>query len=158
MDKAELHAMTMMFLPEEIKAYPNFTEIIGKLESVLRERLTKFSDLTVMVENNELQFYFTPPVLDTTKICYKNTTSEQTIIHLEQVISLLESSEVFDVPSIKIIIDTYAAEVGRGDVLHPMRYSLSGQERSPDPFTIASIIGKDESVARLQSAINLLRK
>ncbi|MDO8742099.1 MAG: glutamate--tRNA ligase family protein [bacterium] len=45
---------------------------------------------------------------------------------------------------------------GRGAVLWPLRYALSGQERSPDPFTLVSILGKEESVARTQKAIAIL--
>ena len=41
----------------------------------------------------------------------------------------------------------------RGELLHPVRYALSGKDQSPDPFTIASIIGKNETISRLQKAI-----
>jgi Anticodon binding domain len=40
----------------------------------------------------------------------------------------------------------------RGEILHPVRYALSGLEKSPDPFIIASIIGKNETLSRLQNA------
>ena len=41
----------------------------------------------------------------------------------------------------------------RGELLHPVRYALSGQDKSPDPFAIAFIIGKNETLSRLQKAI-----
>lgn len=47
---------------------------------------------------------------------------------------------------------------GRGAVLWPLRYALSGQERSPDPFTLVSILGKEESIARIQKAIGILEE
>ena len=47
---------------------------------------------------------------------------------------------------------------GRGAVLWPLRYSLSGQERSPDPFTLISILGIEESVSRIQKAIAILEE
>ena len=43
-----------------------------------------------------------------------------------------------------------------GDVLWPMRVALSGREKSPGPFEIASILGKDTSVKRIKRAIDLL--
>ncbi|MDP1689769.1 MAG: glutamate--tRNA ligase family protein [bacterium] len=46
---------------------------------------------------------------------------------------------------------------GRGAVLWPLRYALSGQERSPDPFTIVSILGPFESVSRVEKAIAILK-
>jgi hypothetical protein len=34
-----------------------------------------------------------------------------------------------------------------------MRFALSGLEKSPDPFTIAFILGKNETISRIQKAI-----
>jgi glutamyl-tRNA synthetase len=45
---------------------------------------------------------------------------------------------------------------GRGAVLWPLRYALSGQDRSPDPFTLVSLLGKDESLSRIGKAIAIL--
>lgn len=45
---------------------------------------------------------------------------------------------------------------GRGGVLWPVRYALSGLERSPDPFTLIHILGPAESCARLQRALGIL--
>ncbi len=45
---------------------------------------------------------------------------------------------------------------GRGAVLWPLRYALSGQERSPDPFTLVSLIGPAEAARRLKKAIGIL--
>ena len=45
---------------------------------------------------------------------------------------------------------------GRGAVLWPLRYALSGRERSPDPFTIIAILGPSESSTRIQKAIAIL--
>jgi glutamyl-tRNA synthetase len=43
-----------------------------------------------------------------------------------------------------------------GEILWPLRVALSGREKSPSPFEIISILGKDESILRLKNAINLL--
>ncbi|NNM84116.1 glutamate--tRNA ligase [Candidatus Parcubacteria bacterium] len=45
---------------------------------------------------------------------------------------------------------------GRGAVLWPLRYALSGQERSPDPFTLIDILGVDVAVSRIRKAIAIL--
>ncbi|MFZ3044130.1 MAG: glutamate--tRNA ligase family protein [Minisyncoccia bacterium] len=45
---------------------------------------------------------------------------------------------------------------GRGAVLWPLRYALSGADRSPDPFTLISILGPEESVSRVEKAIAIL--
>ena len=41
----------------------------------------------------------------------------------------------------------------RGELLHPVRYALSGLDKSPDPFIIADVLGKNETLSRLQKAI-----
>lgn len=41
----------------------------------------------------------------------------------------------------------------RGELLHPVRFALSGLDKSPDPFIIAEILGKNETLSRLQKAI-----
>ncbi len=45
---------------------------------------------------------------------------------------------------------------GRGAVLWPLRYALSGQEKSPDPFTLIHILGTKESISRIESALAIL--
>ena len=45
---------------------------------------------------------------------------------------------------------------GRGAVLWPLRYALSGQERSPDPFTLVALLGAAETVSRIRAAIAIL--
>jgi len=41
--------------------------------------------------------------------------------------------------------------VGKGELLWPLRVALSGKEQSPDPFTIAYIIGQGETLARIKT-------
>lgn len=53
---------------------------------------------------------------------------------------------------------TYLIEGGakRGAVLWPLRVALSGQRASPDPLDIMDALGKDESVKRIEYAIQEL--
>ena len=41
---------------------------------------------------------------------------------------------------------------GRGDVLWPLRVALTDREHSPGPFEVASVIGKADTLRRLQLA------
>ncbi len=47
-------------------------------------------------------------------------------------------------------------QYGVGDVLWPLRVSLSGQKNSPPPFDIAEILGKETSLTRISHAIQKL--
>lgn len=44
-------------------------------------------------------------------------------------------------------------ELTVGEVLWPMRVALSGQKNSPGPFEIAEVLGKEETIKRLKTAI-----
>jgi hypothetical protein len=50
---------------------------------------------------------------------------------------------------IKGKIMDYADKNGRGDVLWAMRVALTGLAKSPDPFTSAFVLGKNETLNRL---------
>ncbi len=91
----------------------------------------------------------TIPVLDTEKISWKKISKEETLKHLENAKKILE--EEGDLMS-------YAEREGKGNVLWPVRYALTGLEASPDPFIILEILGKEESLKRLEKAIAILRK
>lgn len=103
--------------------------------------------------------FLTNPALKTALISQKGTAPAEARQHLEHVRGLLSgtSDESFnDSGRLKDIVWNYATEKGRGAVLWPLRYALSGKERSPDPFVIASIIGKKETLKRIESAITRL--
>ncbi len=89
------------------------------------------------------------PVLDPEKIAWKKSTQEETIQHLEEVVKIIESDGN---------VMEYAERVGKGNVLWPVRYALSGLEASADPITILEFLGKEKSLKRLQNAIMVLKK
>jgi len=43
---------------------------------------------------------------------------------------------------------------GKGDVLWPLRVALTGREHSPGPFEVASVLGKTETMRRVNLAKN----
>lgn len=45
-----------------------------------------------------------------------------------------------------------AEQLGRGDTLWPMRVALTGREHSPGPFEVASVLGKAETLRRIDIA------
>jgi glutamyl-tRNA synthetase len=77
--------------------------------------------------------------------------------HLEKVIELLADVADFTADKVKEIVFPYATEVGRGAVLWPMRTALSGKEKSPDPFTLSALLGKEKTLERLKAALAMLK-
>jgi glutamyl-tRNA synthetase len=117
------------------------------LADIVIERTEVFSDIDKMLEAGELDYFFSAPDLDKEKIAWKADSKENTIRHLERAKEIIESGED---------LMKYAEEAGKGSVLWPVRYSLSGREKSPDPFTLLSALGPEESVRRIGRAIELL--
>jgi len=42
----------------------------------------------------------------------------------------------------------------RGDLLWPLRAALTGEQKSPSPFEVAWVLGRSESLKRLNMALN----
>lgn len=127
-----------------------------KLVPVIFERISKWSDVKNMVEAGELDLFFKAPEYDKAKLIYKNSTAENTKLSLEISIKVLNNidEEDFNLENIKNTLMLVAENMpARGELLHPVRYALSGMDKSPDPFIIASILGKNETLKRLQKAI-----
>lgn len=78
--------------------------------------------------------------------------------HLMALKDLLKNApdELFTTDQLKSILMPYAEREGRGAVLWPLRVALSGKEKSPDPFTLAALIGKAETLARIERAAQTL--
>jgi glutamyl-tRNA synthetase len=78
--------------------------------------------------------------------------------HLAAVSRMLEGlpREAFTTEQVKELVFPYATAQGRGAVLWPLRVALSGQERSPDPFTLAGILGKEKTLERIARAQTML--
>ncbi len=134
--------------------------ILTRALPLLRERSHTFKEAEGML-SGELASLFSNPVLDSALLTQKGQI-DTTRTHLEALTVLLR--KLPDMPTIeesKEALMTYVDGIpkeagGRGAALWPLRYALSGQERSPDPFTLISILGKEESLSRIQTAIDIL--
>jgi len=148
------------FMPEEIKKLPNYDKKIEKIIPVIKERVEKFEDIKKMHERGELKYLFTIPEYKIESLVWKEENIENTKKYLENILNLINKikDNNFNSTTIKDAVWNFATEKGRGGVLWPMRYSLSGLEKSPDPFILASILGKKETIERIQSAIEKISK
>lgn len=132
-------------------------KISEKVFPIIFDHISKWSDIDEMLRVGELDYYFKTPVYEISQLWWKGKESvDQTIKHLSHIKSILENTtlENFSDPEkLKSIIFDYATENGRGEVLWPLRVSLSGKEKTPDPFTLLYILGKEESIKRINEAI-----
>lgn len=140
------------------------TEKLRKAVPLLRERTHTLSEAREMLAG-ELSCLFNTPALDREKLTLKEPQDRPglTKTALESLLEALKSlPEGLSPEGAKEALMPLAnaeeakGKGGRGGVLWPLRYSLSGQERSPDPFTLVSILGPAESVSRVEKAIAIL--
>jgi glutamyl-tRNA synthetase len=127
------------------------------MQSLVIERISKWSDIETLAEAGEWEYFFTAPEYDAEGLVWKKADMTEALQHLDKLADIVQSVDFSTPESVKEGIWEYAEKEGRGNVLWPFRYALSGREKSADPFSIASIIGKDETLARINSAIAKLR-
>ncbi len=149
--ESELEKYIFEWLPKELQN--------KKIIPLITERISKFGDIKNMVEGGELDFFYKEPACQNDKLIYKNTDKDTIISNLTKTLEIIEKTNEsdFTTQNIKIFLMEFADSLeNRGQVLHPVRYALSGLEKSPDPFIIADILGKNETIKRLNKAISSL--
>ncbi|KKW15985.1 MAG: Glutamate-tRNA ligase [Parcubacteria group bacterium GW2011_GWA2_50_10b] len=129
-----------------------------KLQWVNKEhikRLPPEEQRKLLVKSLEGEPYLVgEPELDLEKLPWKKVSKEETVVYLEKVLEIISSGNMSRVP---LDIMRYAEREGKGNVLWPVRYALTGATASPDPFIILEILGKEKSLGRLEKAIMALK-
>ena len=159
MPEEEWTAEILKRLPAEILENSAFEERKAKVLPLIFERISIFGEVDEMAQNGELDYFFTAPEIDIEKMLPpeklrkgKEVSRESTALHLRHVSDLLEQIPDihFTKEGIREAVFPYAEQEGRGIILWPMRYALSGRDKSPDPFELCEILGREESVRRLR--------
>ncbi len=127
--------------------------MLAKIEYLLRDRIAKFADIKAFFDAGEFDYFFKDPVYTSQMLVWKTDTLENAKVHLAQTKELVQGTTDWTVDSIKAVLMPYAEEGGKGNVLWPLRVALSGRDKSPDPFELASILGKDATLARIDMAL-----
>lgn len=127
-------------------------EYLRKVLTIEKQRLNKFSDV-----GDENIFFFEDISYDKNLLRWKENSDEQTKNSLEKARDILSdiSKENWNLKDIEEKL-LEAAGDKRGDFLWPLRSALTGQQKSPSPFEVSWVLGRDESLARLEKAIAML--
>lgn len=144
------------FVPQWVYDIDTEHAMLAKIEHLIRDRIAKFSDIETLFAIGEWDYFFKEPSIDNAMLIWKNDTHENALIHLAAVREILQvlSLELWTVEVIKSTLMPYAEEKGKGNVLWPLRVALSGREKSPDPFELASILGKEKTLSRITHALS----
>jgi glutamyl-tRNA synthetase len=131
------------FLPE------NFSP---KLLPLIREKISYFGEIPALLEG-ELSFVNPLPGYNKEALKWKQEPDlVNTKIYLETAIDILSKLDDYSKESIKSALWPLAEEKGKGNVLWPIRFALTGKDKSPDPFVTSEILGKEETLKRLKFA------
>ncbi len=128
--------------------------ICRQLVPLWRERYQTRADCWQALGEGEYDFFFSPPDYDASLLKWKkDETVADALPRLQKLLTeLVPVTDFSTAEAVKASIMPYAETEGRGEVLWPMRVALSGREKSPDPFTIAYILGREETISRLKTA------
>lgn len=154
-------AKLMEYIPENIKALPQYNEIMLKnIAYLIIERIEKWSDVEKLFTEGDFVYFFIQPMCTKEMLYWKDEqNSEKTKERLLKVLELISNADdtsFADAEAVKSLVWDYANTEGRGQVLWPIRVALSGREKSPDPFNLIFLLGKKESMSRITKAIEVL--
>ncbi len=140
--------------PERLSALPQYSEeLLTKVMPVIRERINTRAEFHELTAAGEYDYFFTTPTYETELLKWKNDTSVQDALpRLKKAIETLKTAEFGSTEAIKTSLWPLAEELGKGEVLWPLRVALSGSAKSPDPFVLAFILGSTEALARIETA------
>ena len=125
---------------------------LKKVLTVEQERLLKLSDI-----GEEDPYFFKEIAYEKELLIWKEMTDEELANSLRksQATLLAITEENWTKENIeKNLLD--AAGDKRGDLLWPLRAALTGVRKSPSPFECAWVLGKKESLERIEKAIALV--
>ena len=125
---------------------------ISLVVAAVKERATFVSDLWNLTH----YFFAAPEVYDekASKKAFKDGTKE-ILLSIKELVNGLEE---FNTETLQNVIKTWITsnEIGFGKVMMPLRLSLVGALQGPDVFEIMFLLGKEESLNRIEKTINFL--
>ena len=133
-------------------------KLLAKIVQVEQERLKKLADISENIDFFYKDIKYKPELL-----IWKKSNREATLenlVKLEDFIISKMNNADFDSPGLiedKIMPWIKKENYGVGDMLWPMRVALSGLQNSPGPFEIAWVLGKKETLKRINQAQDKLK-
>ncbi|MEF3692264.1 MAG: glutamate--tRNA ligase [Candidatus Moraniibacteriota bacterium] len=130
-------------------------EYLKKILAVEQERLVKLSDV-----GEENKFFFVEGKdisISPDEMRWKENSNQDTANNLNKAKEVLESisEENWNLQNIEKLLLESAGDK-RGDLLFPLRAALTGEKRSPSPFQVAWVLGKQEAIKRIGKALEQL--
>ncbi|WP_374460705.1 glutamate--tRNA ligase [Chryseobacterium taeanense] len=127
-------------------------EKLLKIISLMKERLTFMEDL--ILDNEKGKFFFEAPASYDEKAS-KKAWNDETSAVLGELTLNIEGIQ-FTAENIKNAVHDFAENkgLGMGKVMMPLRLALVGELKGPDVPDIMELLGKEETISRINNAIN----
>ena len=150
MDNDKVAELFLPFLQE--KGNNSDIKYVSRVTGLVKERATFISDLW-----DQSSFFFTTPEEYDAKFAKKQW-KETTPDIIKQVTNVIEETIDFTSANIETSVKEWITnnELPFGKVLNPMRLAIVGAGKGPHLFDIIEMIGKEESVKRLNNAVEKL--
>jgi len=159
LNKQHIKRLTLEDLLERIKPFLNKAGVrvaddyLLKLIQIERERITLLKEVSQLAMDT-----ISPPALEIDKIAWKKDNkniAKDVLVYLLKEIELIlpETWSDLNLLQTKIMEIVDKTERGRATMLWPMRYVLSGKEKSAGPHELAWLLGKNETIKRMREAV-----
>ena len=143
-------------------AEPYLKEVITKdldlrtIAQMVKTRIEVFTDI-----KGHVDFFEEVPEYDCSMYTHKKmkTNEDNSLVLLQEVLPLLQAQEDFSNDALYATLKAFGDEKGYkvGFIMWPIRTALSGKQMTPAGATeILSVLGKEESLKRIQAAIEKL--
>lgn len=149
-DDSQLVKELGKFLQEKELQYSQ--DYLQKIVSLLKERASFVSDFWSLGQ----YFFLAPENFD--QKAAKKAWKEDTPALMQELIAVLEEQTDFSAGRVQETVKSWitSKEIGFGKVMQPFRLSLVGAMQGPDVFEIAATLGKEETLSRIEKAIEVL--
>lgn len=129
---------------------------LRKIAAMVQTRIEVFPEI-----RDHIDFFEELPEYDVAMYTHKKmkTNAQTSLEVLQEVLPLLEKQEDFSNDALYATLCDYVAEKGvkNGYVMWPIRTAVSGKQMTPGGATeLMEVLGKEESIARIQKGIALL--
>ncbi len=142
-----------LFMPVvEAHGISTTPEFLEKVVSLMKGRVNFVHELW-----DACSFYFVAPTEYDEKTAKKRW-KEDSAQKMGELAALLESLEDFSIESQDAAVHQWieAKGYGMGEIMNAFRLALVGEGKGPQMFDISGLIGKEETLARLKRAIEVL--
>jgi glutamyl-tRNA synthetase len=141
--------MVHPFLADIGIANPDENKLMAAIPTI-RERARTLKEAA-----DAMSYYFRPPAFD--EKAKKKFLIPESAERLGELKNVLASLERWDVSSIEGAIGSWLAakKLSMKDVAQPARVALTGRGVSPGVYEVLAVLGKDESLARLDRGIEI---